>query len=195
MSSSYQYTQRSLQKDGPLIPLTLNVGGEDGGKNATPIGADVDVKDGCLMLDSNTWSSMQDSSCRMSLTAPEFNGQVAPVLLTFHVDASGRYPHPVEAEPLSRAMAMMNDFVYFTGSFDEGQVRYETLMVPSLRTGLELGFEVDGFFTSVAMTRSWAYLQTPYQLEIDGQVGYQLTDRVFADVSVEWYQRSLVLQR
>ena len=27
-----------------------------------------------------------------------------------------------------------------------------------------------------------------------GQIGYQLTDRIFADVSVEWYQRSLVLQ-
>jgi opacity protein-like surface antigen len=198
VASTYQYEQRSLQADGPLIPMTLAVGGEKGDKSATPLGGGLSVKG---WLDGiNVPYVGFDVGMRMSawsLTAPEFNGQVAPdTLFSIHADVAGRYPIEIGSAQLhiaGKLGVLFNDFVYFTGSFDEGQVRYETLMVPSLRAGFEVGLEAGDIFGDIGLGYAWAYMQTPYQLNVDGTVGYQITDRFYADVSMEWYQRSLLV--
>ena len=197
--SSYQYEQRPLVQDGPLLNAIVAVGGDSGGKSAMPVGAALNAK-GWLDAVGVPYVGFDAgfSATSWSLTAPEFNNQIAPdTLFAFHFDVAGRYPIKLGGAQIyagGRLGMQMNDFVYFTGSFEDGQVRYETLMIPSLRVSGELGAEIDRLFVDAAVGYAWAYGSTPFQLHVESRVGVQIIDLLYADVGLNWSKRTLIVE-
>jgi hypothetical protein len=87
----------------------------------------------------------------------------------------------------------MDDFIYFTGSFDEGQVQYATLMLPSLGIGGEIGADVGDLYFVGGVTHGLSYGTTPYETGVDVNVGYDFTETLFGDVGFGYLSRKTVV--
>ncbi len=197
VASSYRYEQRPITSNGPLLTDVLAIGGDaEGAKNATPHGFEVGAKGWLPML---TYVGF-DAHYRMTfygITTEAFAGQVAPdQLYDINLLATARYPFQAGEAQFhigARAGFTFDDFILFKGDIDAGSVEYETLAVPGLGLGGEIGTEVAGFFMVAGVTESLAYFASPYAFDVDVTAGYGVLDNMFLSAGFESQTRNLMV--
>jgi hypothetical protein len=194
VASSLAYRQEPIATSGPLVPATIAVGGEDGGKPATPVGFEIASRG--FFVDYVGY----DAGLRVtswSLTAPEFGGQKVPdSIVAIHADAIGRYPFAVGDDHFwlgGRVGYHGSDILYFTGSFDEARIRYQSLYVQGLGFGGELGGEVGDLYFHGAIGGRLVGVRQWFSTNVDVHVGYQVTDRLFLDAGFGYVDRQVTL--
>lgn len=194
VGGSYRYQQIPIATTSPLLPATIAVGGDEGGSPATPIGGEVAVRG--FVLDYVGF----DANLRLtqwSLTAPEFGGQKVPdALASVRADAMARYPFAVGDNHFwvgARAGYHGSDVLYFTGSFEESRVQYQSLYVQGLGFGAELGGEIGDVYLHGALSGRLVGVNAWFATAVDAHVGYQLTDQFFVDAGFGYIDREVTL--
>ncbi len=194
--ASYGYQQVPNGTDGPLLGQTFAIGGESGGKNALPQGFEANAR-GWLPPLPYLGVQVQYRAALYGISAEIFGDQIVrDTLHDLRVDVLGRYFFDVDRSRLhvgARAGLRVNDFIYFTEERTDTQVIYafNTLLVPSLSVGPELGADFGRAFTTLGADFLLAYGSTFMGFGLDGTVGVHLTDHVYVDLGVEYLDRQL----
>ncbi len=194
VASTFNYRQEPLTGAGPLVPATIAVGGADGGEAASPLGFELAGRG--FLIDYVGF----DAGFRLtswSLTAPEFGGgKVLDSLVNVHADAIGRYPFAVGDDHFwvgGRVGYHGSDVLYFTGSFEEAVIRYQSLYVQGLSFGGEVGAEVGDLYVHGAIGGRLVGVRDWFSTNVDANVGYHVTDSVFIDGGFGYVDRQVTL--
>lgn len=194
-AAAYNYEQLPFADPAPLLDSSVTVGGE-GQPSGTPIGAEVQAK---AWLDAVGLPYIGfDGGYRLSawsLTAPEFGGvEINDVIQHGHIEVAARYPYVFgegsQFYLAARLGAEFSDFLYFTGSFDNDDARYETLVVPAFRFGGEVGVDIGPFYARAAVLQSLQGTAIPFATTVDVNLGYDIAGPLFVDVGLLYQSRS-----
>lgn len=190
--SSYSYIQLPGDTPGPLLPSSLGWGGESG-RAAMPLGGEGRLR---VMLPMARYIGFDGlfRASRYSVSAAIFQEAAADTLFDVRVNVIGRAPIRVGAGEFSvgaRVGFRWDDFVTFRGCVDPGcKVEYDPLALPGLNAGIEMGFEAWKLFGHVNVDGGFAYGTQPYALNLDADLGIQITKNVFADLGFGWRWRT-----
>jgi len=196
--ATYQYQQTPNGDGGRLLDDIFAIGGPVGGKNATPMGFEADGR-AWLPMFPYVGAQVHYRAAYYGITASIFGDSVAhDALHDFRVGLIGRYFFDFADTRLhagARAGFHLNDLIYFSEqpNTDPQQYRYDTLIVPSLALGAEIGADVGKFYGVVGFDRELAYGSGAYAWTGDLTVGYDITNNLTVDLGVETMQREMNL--
>ncbi len=197
--SSYVYSQTPTTDPGPLLPDALAVGGDTGGRAATPLGAELDATgwfDVIDLLDVGFHANFRMT--RYAIASSAFSDPISDSLYNIEVDAAARVPIAIGSDQLHagiRAGFKYDDFMVFRGCLDPGcTVDYGPVGVPALALGLEIGAEIEKAYIVAALTEGFGNFTQFYSTTVDANVGYNFHRNVFADVGFTGVFRSVDLQ-
>jgi hypothetical protein len=194
--ASYSYEQVPNGDGGALIDQVFAIGGQSGGKNATPMGFEADARV-WLPFFPYIGAQVHYRAAYYGVTASIFGDQVAQdALHDLRIGALGRYFFDVDQTRFhagARVGLLVNDFIYFSEEDDGGNVtyRYDTLIVPSLGLGGELGVDVWRFYAILGADAQLAYGSNPFGWAGDLTVGYDVIDHFTIDLGVETMHRRI----
>jgi hypothetical protein len=196
--ASLRYEQVPSSSPGPLLPQTLAVGKEFGGKNA---GAGGLQAGGRIWLPELRYVGVSGYArmTRYAIAAAEFNGTASDWLYDIETNINGRLPIEVGDHQVwfgAKVGFRFTDFMVFKGCLETGcEVSYEPLGLPGISLGLEAGADIgEDFFTVIGFSEGLAYMSVPYVTAFDIQFGYQITDYLFAHAGVIRQTRTLALE-
>jgi len=196
--ASYRYEQVPSSQPGPLLPQTLAVGKEFGGRNAQSGGFQAG---GRIWVPDYRYVGLSGYArmTRYAIQAAEFNGTASDWLYDIEANVNGRYPLELGEHSVwfgAKLGFRFTDFMVFKGCLEtDCQVFYEPLGLPGISLGLEVGADVgEDFFAVVGFSEGLAYFSVPYVTAFDMQLGYQLTDYLFANAGFTRQTRTLALE-
>ena len=197
IGSLYSYSQVPTGDPGPLLPQQLVVGGSEGGRPATPVGAEINARFWVPDVP-YVGAHVNARLSRYAIAAAEFNGEAPDWLNDIQVDVVGRYPFDVNGDQYwvgAKAGVHYNDFMMFTGCLDPGcQVNFDPLGLVGLGIGVEAGLEVADLYAIAGFTEGLASFTVPYSTAVDVNIGYQLIPEAFVDVGFTLMNRALILE-
>jgi hypothetical protein len=196
VGGSYRYEQRPSAESGPLLPVVFAIGGDSGGPNAKPQGFEVS---GRAFPESLKYVGF-DAHLRgayYAISADAFGSATAPDwLMDVGVMAVPRYPFEAGGNAFhvgARAGFRYSDFIVFKGCLEEDcTVEYQTLALPGLSVGAEVGAEIADMFVNASIEEG-LFGTTPYLTGVNVNVGYQFTDMLFADIGFEAVTRRIAV--
>lgn len=196
--ASLRYEQVPSSSPGPLLPQTLAVGKEFGGKNAGAAGLQAG---GRIWLPKLRYVGVSGYArmTRYAIAAAEFNGTASDSLYDIETNINGRLPIEIGDHQVwvgAKLGFRFTDFMVFRGCLETGcEVSYEPLGLPGISLGLEVGADIgEDFFTVIGFSEGLAYFSVPYVTAFDMQFGYQITDYLFANVGFIRQTRTLTLE-
>lgn len=194
LTSGYTYQQTPLEGNGPLLPATIAVGGAQGGSPALPQGGELGVR-GFYHRYLGVDVGFRFSS--WSLTADEFGGASAPdTIFDLNADLIGRFPVEVGDDHFwvgARVGYAGSDILYFTGSFTDDQINYQSLYVQGLGLGGEIGGEIGDLYVTGAIGGRMVGASQWLGLGVDAHVGYDITEQLFVDFGFGYNNRSVTV--
>ncbi len=195
VGSTYRFEQRPANDTGPLLPSVFSVGGAGGGSPAMPMGAELAFRGQVpgvkfLALDANFRFT------QYSVTADGFNGAYIPdALIDGKASAVVKYPFTAGKQEFhvgARVGGRYNDFLVLRGCLqgDSCQVRYETLPVPALNGGIEIGADLGRVYGTAALEQA-LYGLAPVATVVDVDLGVRATESITANLGFEAMYRRL----
>jgi hypothetical protein len=196
--ASYRYEQVPSDQPGPLLPQTLSVGKEFGGKNAQSAGIQ---SGGRIWIPNFRYMGLSGYTrmTRYAIEAAEFNGTASDWLYDIETNVNGRMPYDIGEHTVwfgAKLGFRFTDFMVFKGCLEaDCQVFYEPLGLPGISIGVEGGVDVgEDFFAILGFSEGLAYFSVPYVTAFDMQFGYQLTDYLYAHTGFTRQTRTLALE-
>lgn len=190
--SGYSYEQAPSDNPGPLFPRSLGWG-YDRGAGAVPFGLDTSVR---LIVPKLPYLGVQGGFrwSRYAVESPEFDAVINDNVYLARVALVGRYPFEIGREELSigaRVGFRWDDFISFRGCTDPGcDVTYEPVGLPGLDVGGEIGAEFWKMYALVGVTGGFAYGTIPYALNLDVNLGVNITRWFLVDVGLGYTNRN-----
>ncbi len=186
--SSYQYEQVPSDPEGPLYRDPVAFGGEAAGRGALPQGFALTARAWVPTLPYLGFRGGFRSSF-YGVTANTFAGEVVPdTLNVFEAGLLARLP--VEVGPAllhvgARGGVQVEDFVYFSGDLDEGDVQSDPLLLPGVAAGGEVGAEIGPLWVVTGLTaHGLATLPEARGLTFDLMAGIEVLPQVTFDVGL-----------
>lgn len=198
--STYAFEQTPSESPGPLLPATLQVGGQQAGGSSRPADA------WGFEVGANAWlekipyigARTHFRFSTYALNSAALSENIRDNLYNFELDLAGRYPFKVGADQFyvgGRIGFKYDDFMVFKGCLDPGcVVEYEPVGVAAAALGLELGADIEKFFIVAAFTGGLANFSQPYSATVDAQAGYNVHENVFVEVGFTGVFRDLTLR-
>jgi hypothetical protein len=193
MLSSYAFVQQPGDDPQTLLPSSLGWGG-DNGRGATPLGGEGRLKLHVPTVPYIGFDGLFRAS-RYTVAADLFEEAASDTLFDIRANLVGRAPiragRDAEVSLGARVGFRWDDFVTFVGCVDPGcVVEYQPLAIPGLNTGVEIGFEAWKMFGIVSGDVGFAYGTQPYAVNVDADLGFQITKNVFVDLGFGWRWRT-----
>ncbi|MCB9672849.1 MAG: Ig-like domain-containing protein [Alphaproteobacteria bacterium] len=197
---TYTYAQVPNADPGPLLPGRFSLGGAEGAKPASLQGVEADARAWFL-----PWvgAHVAGRVTQYSFDTNVFARPISDVISHLRVDATGRVPfelddaadHPTTVWAGVSAGFQLDDFLVFKGCLEPGcEVAYETIFVPAMEIGGEIGFEAGPVFGIASVHQGLAGARVPYRVGFDVDAGYELSDRVFLSVGGAGVVRQIAIE-
>jgi hypothetical protein len=186
VASSYEYSQVPAGTGGPLIDDSFLVGGE-AGSPAAPQGFQLGAR---AWLPSLPYFGLEASyrATYYGVTTEAFGDQVAKdTLHNLKIDALARYFIDAGQGRYWLGLRLgvhTNDLIYFTQERSSTAIvyKYDTLVVPSLAVGADLGLDVGRFYLGMGLYSEAAYGSGGgYAGGLNLDLGYDITDYLSID--------------
>jgi hypothetical protein len=175
VGSTYAYKQEPAADSGPLLPQSIAIGKAYGGTNATPLGAEGDVR---LWLPMFRYVGFHGSvrSTQYAFETAQLTGVARDNLLDVQADVTGRYYADIGATELwggAKVGFRHTDFIYFKGCLEPScVVEYVPLTRNGFQVAAEGGVEFGRFYANT--TVGGAFALSPYLFNVDANVGVHI---------------------
>ncbi|MBT3220307.1 MAG: hypothetical protein HN348_14565, partial [Proteobacteria bacterium] len=197
IGSTYAYEQRPSQTPGPLLPEVLAVGKSAGGRNATPLGGEIEIR-GWLPPVTYLGFDVKARTSRYAISAEEFQGSAGDWLYDVSADLEGRYPFEFGNTQVwigAEIGFRYTDFMVFRGCLEpDCSVEYGPLGLPGLGLGGNIGAEINKFYIIGGTSQALAFGTVRYGTTVDFNLGYQILPNFFADAGFTGVWRHLTVE-
>ncbi len=193
--SVYTYSQNPSPNPGPILPRSLEVGGDS--SPATPGGVELAARAYHPDIP-YVGGQVSFRAANYSIDAAQFSQPANDWLYDVQANILGRYPFDVGADQYwvgAKAGFHYDDFMIFTGCLDPGcEVNFDPLALAGLGIGAELGAEIGDLFFVGGYTQGLAQASVPYSNTVDAEIGYEVIENGFVDLGFNWINRYVLLE-